>query len=1147
MTQHFLHIFDILSHHKRLTALCLMAAVVAFVLLALHMDYEEDISKFLPRDPNHARYEAVYEKIAMQDRIAILFQSRDTLRAAAPDSLEDAMEAMGEALDGQPGVKNLQVSVDETRAIELLQWVTANAPYFLMPADYQRMDSLLSRPDWVRTQMAENKKLLLLPTAGTTMQALRYDPLHLFAPVVQRMQGFQMPSQFQLVDGYITTADGKLSMLTLESAYGSSETHRNESLKGTIDSAIAKTEKQFPTLRISAIGAPLIAVTNAHQIKTDALTAVGAALVLILLLLVWHYRRLSYILWIVAAIAFGWLFALAGMAVVKDSVSIIVLGIGSVIIGIAVNYPLHFLDHLREVGNTREALRDMVPPLLIGNITTVAAFLCLVWLDAQAMRDLGLFGSLMLVGTILFVLVFLPLFASPSSPTAHRSPSASAAPSGSVCRCTAGSAPSSSSLASSSPSASSAPSGPVCRCTAATSTPLAQPAPASPRWLFLLVLAITLVLGYFSLNTSFDSDLNHINYMTKQERRDLRVLSASGHDASLYAVAEGRTMEQALQANDSLLATLDSCGADVRGIGRFAPSASRQREALNRWRAFWANGRAERLLADLHREAAAEGFAPDAFEAFDKLLTTPLKPQPTQYFSPVTQQFAGTYVLGNDGKGVEIVNYVETPHPKDVQQRVNGSHSLAFAFSSKDIGNQLVEVLNDSFNYVGFVCGFVVFFFLWLSFGKIELSLLSFLPLAVSWIWILGLMDIFGVKFNIVNIILASFIFGQGDDYTIFITEGLLYEYSTGRRRLQSYKKSVAMSAILMFIGIGCLTLSRHPALRSLGIVTVIGMFTVVLMAYYLPPLVFRWLTMKGGKRREMPLTLMRLGRSLFSLLFFLTAMYCFMLPYTWLFFHIGKTTEEKRLRYHRLLQRFSQWTVRHIPGVGFEFDNSVGERFDRPAVVVCNHQSHFDLLCLMMLTPRIVFLTNDWVWHNPFYGAVIHHAEFYPVSDGIEANMPRLRDLYRRGYSICVFPEGTRSEDCHILRFHKGAFFLARELGADILPVFLHGAGHVLPKRDFMLRKGTIHVEVQRRVTIDELLQKHRATHSDKQGTSESPADETLAKAEVDRIVTHEMHHYYQQHYAELCQRLETDAYWEPFHKLANYYGPSPKASDGE
>ena len=396
-----------------------------------------------------------------------------------------------------------------------------------------------------------------------------------------------------------------------------------------------------------------------------------------------------------------------------------------------------------------------------------------------------------------------------------------------------------------------------------------------------------------------------------------------------------------------------------------------------------------------------------------------------------------------------------------------------------------------------------------------ELALLSFLPLAVSWLWILGLMQLLGIQFNIVNIILATFIFGQGDDYTIFITEGLVYEHATGRRRLQSYRRSVILSAVIMFIGIGTLILARHPALRSLAEITIIGMGTVVLMAYYLPPMVFRFLIRneKLGMRnyaKKLPITIGRVLRSLFALGFFLVCIYLFVLPFTWLYFRLGKVTEERRLKYHRLLQRMSDFVIRRVPGVKFYMENRVGETFERPAVVVSNHQSHLDLMCLMMLTPKIVFLTNDWVWHNPFYGMIIHRAEYYPVSNGIENHVEQLRGLYERGYSICVFPEGTRSEDCSILRFHQGAFYLAQQLGADILPVYLHGVGHVLPKRDFLLRKGRIDVEVGRRMPV-----------------GQSPLLE----------FTREMRHHYQAHYDEICQRIETDAYWAPYRRLENYY----------
>jgi predicted RND superfamily exporter protein len=103
-------------------------------------------------------------------------------------------------------------------------------------------------------------------------------------------------------------------------------------------------------------------------------------------------------------------------------------------------------------------------------------------------------------------------------------------------------------------------------------------------------------------------------------------------------------------------------------------------------------------------------------------------------------------------------------------------------------------------------------------------------------------MTLLDIQFNVVNVILATFIFGQGDDYTIFITEGCLYEHVNKRPMLASYKNSIIISAVIMFIGIGVLILAKHPALYSLAQVTIVGMSSVVLMAWLLPPLLFKWL-----------------------------------------------------------------------------------------------------------------------------------------------------------------------------------------------------------------------------------------------------------------------------------------------------------------
>ena len=153
---------------------------------------------------------------------------------------------------------------------------------------------------------------------------------------------------------------------------------------------------------------------------------------------------------------------------------------------------------------------------------------------------------------------------------------------------------------------------------------------------------------------------------------------------------------------------------------------------------------------------------------------------------------------------------------------------------------KVTTALSANFDYIGIFCSIIVFLFLWMSFRNILVALIAFIPMAVSMGLVVGIMCLTGLKFNIVNIILATFIFGQGDDYTIFVLEGCLYELKTGRKILSQYKQSIILSALMMLIGIGVLVFAKHPAMFSLGVVTLIGMICVVLMAYFLPPLLLK-------------------------------------------------------------------------------------------------------------------------------------------------------------------------------------------------------------------------------------------------------------------------------------------------------------------
>ena len=68
----------------------------------------------------------------------------------------------------------------------------------------------------------------------------------------------------------------------------------------------------------------------------------------------------------------------------------------------------------------------------------------------------------------------------------------------------------------------------------------------------------------------------------------------------------------------------------------------------------------------------------------------------------------------------------------------------------------------------------------------------------------------------------------------------------------------------------------------------------------------------------------------------------------------------------------------------------------------------------------------------------------------------------------MIVFPEGTRTHDGEVARFHKGAFVMAEQLGLEILPVYIHGAYDVWPRQESLMTKGQITVSVGERCSLD-------------------------------------------------------------------------------
>ncbi|MCE5344941.1 MAG: 1-acyl-sn-glycerol-3-phosphate acyltransferase [Bacteroidales bacterium] len=1027
----FISIYHYFQRKKLLFFSIVGVLFAVCVYFAVQIKLEEDIAGFMPDTAETERTNFVLKNLSTSDKIIIKLSVSDSSIADVQDYLTSCADTLVDSLKVNPGekyIKSVFYKIDDSKIAETFDFVLQNLPLYLNESDYQRLDSMLT-PEVIKATLEQDRKELISPMGLIYKKYIIADPLHISNRIFADLSSKAIDSLYNNYNGYIFSKDDRNLLIFITSAYSVGETGKNEVLAMALEKNIESIkERSCGRLSVTSFGAAIVGVSNASQIKKDSYISTAISVILIVLLLGLFFKNIRSLLLLLVPVAFGAVFSLALLFFIKGTISAIAIGAGSAILGIAINYTLHFLVHYKHSGSVELTIKDLTSPLVLGSITTIGAFLSLLFVSSSALGDFGLFAALALIGTILFVFVFMP------SLVKWKSSSVSAYP--------------------------------------AFFDHISDIRLDKNKWVIIVIFLLTIIFGFFSGHLEFESDMNKISYMTSEQKKAFTELTAFTNlsEKSIIHVSEGRTPNLALRNYESAKIKIDSlllAGTikSVAGIANMALSDSLQKKKIDRWNEFWSD-RKQGICELFENKGINVGFKKNSFNGFIGLVNKEYVVQNPDHLL-LENDLSSGYIINKPGRVLIIsLLYVAPENEEVVKKTLNAPGT--FLFDRASATKATIGVLSNDFNFVLLVCALLVLLFLTISFGRFELSLLTFIPMIIGWIWILGLMAVFNIKFNIVNIILATFIFGLGDDYSIFIMEGSMHEYACKRKILSSYRLAVILSALTMFIGIGSLIFAKHPAMKSLAQVTIIGMISVVVISYTILPFLYRWLTSYKGKNRIYPVTARNLFNTIYSFSVFLIGSLILSLIGFFLF-KATRPNDRKKLFFHKCLAFTAGFVAVRIPQVRTHFINKGGEDFTKPSVIICNHQSHIDLMYIMMLSPRIVILTNEWVWNSPFYGNIVKYADFFPVADGIEKSMEPLAEMVKKGYSIMIFPEGTRSEDCSINRFHKGAFYLAEQLKLDILPVIIHGMGYVFPKKDFILHKGSVTVEILDRIKPDD------------------------------------------------------------------------------
>ncbi len=1002
----FLAIYHFFQRHRVAFWFSLVGSVAVLVFYAAKVRPDENLLSFFPKGSDRET-EFVMENMRAMDKIVVIVGTRDTLNGNY-FHLIDAVEAYNDSLHAAfDDDISTSLYYDDSDFDEIMAEVCDNLPIWLNDSDFARIDSLVSDTA-IASRIALNREMMVTSLGVGLMRILPYDPLGITTPVLQRLRDLGENTALTMVDGYMMDSQRRNIVMFINLPDNFAQTGDNARLVYKVRE-IASQISESQDVDVWVYGAPIVAIANSDCVKSDEVLTLSIAITLMIVMTLLVFRRKRAIILMLSPVAFGGLFSFAGIALLGVDISLIAIGAGSTVLGIALSYSIHMLTHSLHSKSVEDLIRDMAYPMTIGSITTIGAFIGLLYTDSKILHDLGLFSSLALVGTLFFSLIFLPQFLHPEADRER----------GFALR---------------------------------VIEKFSGYDYSRNRWIVGGLCVLTIVCLFFFTDVTFDSDMTKLNYQGDEwieasKAKLEKVMDYDSHKATLVVV--GQTVDELAERGCDLARVADSLRDeglnDYSSLARdFLVPLSVQKERIDRWNAFWTPERREHFLQTFDREANRNGFLLNAFDKFRTAIERDYEPKEFDREKLLSSTLYSNWVSQSDSMLMLYFNIDANVDQRDSVMVKLGSIPSVVVTDMGYYVRKATSTIIDDFNTILFTSSALVAFILLLSYGRFELFVMTFLPMCISWVIILGLMAIFGIQFNVVNIILSTFIFGVGDDFSIFIMDGLQSEYKSGKRILASHKTAIALSAFAIVVGLGVQVIAQHPAVRSLGLISIFGLIAVIFTSYIVQPVMFRFFISRPAQK-GMPFTLISFIRSFFIYTTFLLG--CMVGN---LMLLVVILTPIRRMRKKQIVSwimhifmRFFRWIIclpRHVKTFG-EID------FSTPKILIANHQSFFDIVMVMAMSPKIVFVTKTWVNNSPVFGFLTQYCGFYNVDFGAENMAEALRPYVAQGCSIMVFPEGTRSYDGEIHRFHRGAFILAEEFELDIAPMLFYGHGMVVSK----------------------------------------------------------------------------------------------------
>ncbi|MBQ4184448.1 MAG: MMPL family transporter [Bacteroidales bacterium] len=807
----FIPIYRFFQKHKGLMYALMLGSFIFFTIFGVRIQLKEEIVKLLP--DSALNNELAFTEVAIKDKVFIQLLSAEGADSLSTKQLGKYMDKyisqLSEADSSSHLIKEILYKLDADMALGAMDYAFNHVPSFVDTSLYKSIDKAMSLEEMDR-QMALNYELVMEDEEGTATTMVATDPLNLREVLL----GSVMPSDgsvgaYVIDEGHFFCKDKSVALAFMSPNFDGMDSRSATRLLKTFQKATKAFESENPEVKVYYFGNALGGASNAGTLKRDLFKTVGLSLIIILVFILLCFHDWSFIWQQVVPVAYGTAFAAACMFWIKSYMSLMALGLGAIVLGVAISYCLHVLIHFYYVGDAERMLREESTPVFLGCLTTIGAFSGLFFTESEMLRDFGMFATFALIGNTFFALVFLPHFLKPGQVKFKKT----------------------------------------------KGFPLIEHINSLP-WdrnkPFLISLVVFILVGIiFSPRVKFDNDLRNLDYHLQFLKDGEALYNEKNTDgcAHQFFANYSDNLDEALDANQLLNKHLDSLQKEgvISYYDKLIPAVMHservQNERIDAWNKYWTAEKKAQLRRNLAASASKYDWQID-FTPFYALLDADYAPgnvfeegvlPPELMSNFIEKEASGRYMVFTQ------VDYLPENMNKATAEVIKSPRTLVLDPFYYCI--DLVQLVHDDFNTTLWISSVFVLLVLLFSFGNLATALLAFLPMGISWFVLQGYMAIFGLQFNLINIVISTFIFGIGVDYSIFVMEGLLKEARTGDKDMLSFHKvAIFFSALVLIIVVCSLIFATHTALSSIGVITLIGMASTILITYSLQPFVFRQL-----------------------------------------------------------------------------------------------------------------------------------------------------------------------------------------------------------------------------------------------------------------------------------------------------------------